>query len=379
MSGFPEEMEAEEYAGAIANDNAGEDEAPPLSARDQVIESIRAKKGQAEIEAVNDNDDEPQAEDTYQNDRSDEPEDEEIYEAQAPQKHKLRVDHRDIEVTQQELEAAARQHYAAENRLAELNALKQQTAAQLAEMRALKENLARAESSSPQRPTTPNTDAGRETPPRALGNLRDIVEKIQLGDADEGAEALQSLLQEMRPNQAVNAEQIAERALALQAERQQQREVADRFAEDHREIVNDPHLMKITVDRLHERIVEDMAAIGVQPVHLDQARRDFKVATAYHQDLRNQGYAKLRDPALLVKAAALDVEGRYVAPRRNEEPQSYREPAAPRYDDRRAAKRELSGSQPRRVSQVARAPERPAKVSATSVVEQMRRARGHVN
>ncbi len=367
MSGFPTEvLDPQEYEEPERDGDEGQEEAPPLSPREQVIADMRAKK------AGGDNDNHVLAND---NDGANEdPDDADIVERTEQDLVTLRVDHRDVQVTPEQMHAYARQHLAAENRLSELNALKQQTAAQLAEIQQLKDNLGvRADSTSPQRANAPNAKTDRETPPKARGDLRELAEKIQLGDADEGAEALSQILDAVQSNRGPSAEEMAERILAMSEEREAHRVAGETFAAEHREIASDPVLYGATINRLHERVLEDMQKIGVRPEHLQQAAANFETAAAYHKDLRGQGYA-LADPMTLVGEAAREIEDRYVAPR-----QTRHQPSEDRYDDRRAAKRELSGSQPRRVSVVDRQSGTPERRTPGSIVDQYRRARGHVS
>ncbi len=340
-----------------------EEAAAPASPRDAIIQAIRAKdRGETEAD----------------------PADAEIVErvaADEPRKVKLRVDHQDVEITEEQRDAFARQHMAAENRLTEASALKRQAAAEraetarlLAEAQALRDNTSvRADSTSSQRTDAPNADTARGAPPKAHAELfRDMAEKLQVGDVEEGAEALASLFQALSPQQqAQSPEEIADFVLAEAERRAADKVVGDNFASAHQEIVGDNVLLGATINRLHESVVEDLRSIGCDPKFLEIARSDLEKAKVLHDDFRlTQGYA-LRDPAVLVDLAAREIESRYVPGKR--EPQQLQPTQSDRMQNRAEEKRGLS--QPRRVSVVDRQSGPTERRTAGSIVDQMRKAR----
>ena len=319
----------------------------------------------------------------------------------SPQKVKLKVDHKEIEVPLDEAIAWAQQHKAAENRLTEANLLAKRLKDEYAQALALRQQLMNTgQQPGPQayQPQALSTAEQRTTPKGpTVPDLSQVVEKIRYGEDGEGEAALRSVVEAITAQVQQTQPQLSpQEVAALAAQMVQTQSITQQavtgFAEKHPEIAQDEIMTAAQVRTMHAIVFDELKnlrnseGLGVPPEYLQAASRDPNQAFAFHGDLRKQGW-KLSTSDEVSERAAQWVETKYrLKPEPAPVPQSVEAPqpvpqqrpvATERREQRMDEKRAMP-AQPRRASPTAK-PVVQGPATRTSTVEKMRAARGHTN
>ena len=218
------------------------------------------------------------------------------------------VDGQEQQISQQELVRNFQINQAAEKRMQEATHLLQQAqsvaAAQL-QPTATADAQATDSDQSPTEPAPTNADVLDGI------DFAAISEKIQLGETEEGANALKDLVVQVMSRTApsqdaaqVNpADQIEHVVTAVQ-DRQQSDAARREFEENFADIVSDPHLNRMSQAHAHEAIIEDFAANGADENMIAMARANPAQAFNAHRAMRLSGqFPELKNPHQLYQEA----------------------------------------------------------------------------
>lgn len=293
-------------------------------------------------------------------------------------KRKLRVDHRDVEVTDEEFEELARKGLAVGNRLDELNALTRESRAALAEIRQTRDTGDRSASPAPQqesRAADQGPQASQPQGPFDPARIRDVVDKIRVGDGDEGVAEFSSLLEEMAEGLLKQKVGASPEEIAAQVEGNLRSQAAleattKAFRDQHPEIAADPGLGLLAGLTVHDIVLSELREIGVPEDDLQLVSQNPILAASWHREYQEQGL-RVSSAEDIAARATRQVEQKYLRPvQTNGSGQN-------RTEERVAEKRTDLQNQPRRASAVARQAPQVEK-TASQVVGDMRARRGFV-
>lgn len=276
-----------------------------------------------------------------------------------PRKYRLRYNHADVYLTEEEMVRQAQIGMASQDRLAEI----QRT---LAEIKATRNNLIRQPDSAHQ--AEPSTDTSEPDRPRTKGavNLREVVENIQTGDADDGVSALETfkadIMQEIRREA---PPQSSPDQVATQVEQRLQSRAADQmfrryFQERHPELVGRRGLITETEDRLHQVMLNELRSLRrddgkmLSEQELAPAVRDPTTALRWAATYALQGVKRangepMANPVQMMDFAADSIKYEFGLLRPQQQQQPRQQPARPDQDRQlrlREEKRNLSEPRP---------------------------------
>jgi hypothetical protein len=200
----------------------------------------------------------------------------------------------------------------------------------------------------PEAPSEPAQDQGKAA-------LRDVVEKIQFGDPEEGAEALADAVRKEAARivkDELTTARIGDKRETVQRDVQAS---VKAFEEANKDIVGDPDLAAIFYGRhLVETVKDAFVKTGqVSKANADALIRNPQEALEAYESARVDGRVTLPDPAALLAANHARFRARFPAPAAPQgQPPASRLPAL---DARVAAKRALP-SQPTRTAVPTAAP-----------------------
>lgn len=221
-------------------------------------------------------------------------------------------------------------------------------------------------------------------------DLRDIVEKFQLGDPDEAAEAAKRLISAKLGNEAggLKPDQVRQIVREALVETQQKSEIdtaLDAFKRDNADLLDDEDSRGLVFSALRREMRKDIVASGVlteqQLAELDNNPQHIN---AVHSTLKQNG-ADVRAHASLLNAAATTVRTKFNLPKaevpadqsRNQNRDTLKDPV----QDRTARKRAVQ-QQPRASGGRDSQPGKQAKPPSTtreakrSIIHEMRANRG---
>lgn len=191
----------------------------------------------------------------------------------------------------------------------------------------------------------------------------EAIEKIQYGDPKEGAQALRQVIQT-----AMDVKHAEER---MPVYRQEVRTALDTFATENADMARDPDLSALVMSKIVDNVRAELIGAGfseeaVQHIDTPQAAGNAYVAA------RLRGF-NVRPPADLMNDAATHVRNRFVKGAEPPAPQ----PAQPAASQQRTELKRQALQQPTRTAAPPAQPTRTGgEAGRSSVVEQMRRARG---
>lgn len=232
---------------------------------------------------------------------------------------------------------------------------------------------------STQQPTNQLDDLGIERE-----KLKQIVERIQIGDTEEGVDALAEVLRLARPS----LDESAVMRLARQAYFQTQTEneitsALDRFKAAYEPVVTDPYIKVATLARLTEEIVADLRNAGFREEDLAAHRTDLNTLGHWLNYARAQGrqvrsYDKLLSDVgdFIADKFKIDLSQYRQQHQQTGSRQTNQQPSADELSRQRLERKRLLPSQPRsaNIREQMPAPRRPK--TATEVVLEMKRQRG---
>jgi hypothetical protein len=146
---------------------------------------------------------------------------------------------------------------------------------------------------------TTNNDGGIDRE-----KLKELTSRIQVGDEDEGAEALQELVEttveRVRANERANARQaVDDRLLDLSAAKEN-KAALDKFAKRFGKAAEKPMVQAATVDRMRTEIASDLRSAGVTDEELGQIGGDLNRLGLLHAHARRVGHQGVRSAERLL-------------------------------------------------------------------------------
>jgi len=258
----------------------------------------------------------------------------------AEQKVTLKVDGRQIEKPLSEVVALAQMNEAAAARLAEAKRLVEEA-----------KGLHRQEYQPEHHQPEPQHGSRRE-------KLLAIAERIQVGDTEEGAEALAELIGDQ-----VDVDKRVDERLAA---RQREREIAGavkNFGEKYPTIVNNPLLATAGIQAAAGELYQDLVAVGLPKELLDPWRGNTDALARLHHEARVRGH-NVRSADALLEATGQRMSREFNLPTSG-------------HHERRLAMKRAAGAQPRSYGGGTRGmSSAPRSRSAADVISDMRRSRG---
>lgn len=218
--------------------------------------------------------------------------------------------------------------------------------------------------------------------------LKDIVQRLQVGDEDEGQAALSDLIEIIgagHKNEGVNRDQLAPLVKEHIDRTNLQSEfkiASDAFQTGNAAIIQDPELLATSFQRLRGEVLQDLEQAGLESSKL--APLNGAQLLELHQSMRMRG-AKVRDYNTVFQKVSTDMTAKYgalIAPKTVAPTQTRSQPIQPAPSDRIAERIERKRSatpQPRTAGvRVASQPSQVTK-SKADIIAEMRKQRGYVN
>lgn len=270
------------------------------------------------------------------------------------QRVKLKVHGREIEMSMEEALAHAQKSVAGENKLDEAKQL-------VAELKALKASQ-RGHQEESQAQRRPHDESRREKLLRA-------AERLQVGDAEDGAEALAELM----PDESDIDRRVERKIKATRVQEEVDRAI-DGFSRKNADIVNNKYLATAAGDILAEKLAGELTRAGVDSDIVSRLASNPKLLAESYKEARMAGW-KIRDPGALMDeaATALRREFNIPAPRQGA---SQQRADGDRVQDRIERKRAFGTQQPRTAYVRQPMPTRQEPRTAKDIVGAMRKARG---
>jgi hypothetical protein len=234
-----------------------------------------------------------------------------LAEDSTPRRYKLKVNGAEIEMDEAEMIRVTQESLAAGLTLDEAKRIRD--GARDAAKKPTPAGHQGLPSSSRSQTTDRQNDPARPTPGIDPAQLRETVERLQVGTPEEGAEALESLLTKTLAAQAqqpVSVDVEVERVLSVREANKEATAAMDKFKTNFKELAEDDFYTEMVVRQTAHEIVSDFERIGVPKADIEAARRDPAVLLEAFRDLRTQVNPKtgkpwgLRNTDQIVQAAA---------------------------------------------------------------------------
>lgn len=250
----------------------------------------------------------------------------------APTRHKVKVNHQEIELTNEELVAHAQRSIAAGDILARAKSARDEQLEILEELR-----KAKANQSQPQQPASAQQAAPDHQPDNA--ELDEIITRIQVGDPKEAKEALQNWgdliesrildrIGDLDDRIAVTTQQMSEAS-----ERQRQtRDTLEAFAKDNQEFTTSPALQTALAYEAAATMRQHMVDRGLREEVIEGIKRengfdDVQAIGYAYRTLKDRGI-ELPGHADILKASADNLRKQFGTTRpANPSPQPHVPPA----------------------------------------------------
>lgn len=310
----------------------------------------------------------------------------------------LRINGKDEKLSREEVIRLAQIAKASDNVLDEAKGLKKELRQELDEVRKLREGLTRSEhppTDGSRKATQPDQSQGQPDPehPPAEGlapeKLRNIVERIQVGDADEGAQALTEFFNEVesrtKASKSPATEDVDRRVDARIAHRDTQAAIDKAmagFATKFEAIVKDDDLATVGKQVLMRELRKDLVSAGVDEEDLAKLRSDEAIIAA-HRDFHAKRKSGIRSYDDIFDATGAYVSEKFVKdaePKPTQQPKTTQPPRMtvdPAQAQERLDRKRGAAQQPRAVgmrAQVA-SPQRPK--TAADIIRETARQRGY--
>jgi hypothetical protein len=164
--------------------------------------------------------------------------------------------------------------------------------------------------------------AGRDL---SAADLRGLVERIQVGDSDEGAEALGEIMSRAKASATVDRDTVRAMMLEEAAQmklRAENAEALDKFASKYPALREDNLLTDAAARVLRNQIVDDLKGAGASDEDLAPVRDDTQRLVAAHGAARMRGIKLKSSQELLDSTGAVLTEKFNIRPARRE-PREY--------------------------------------------------------
>lgn len=250
---------------------------------------------------------------------------------------------------------------------------------------------------SPKSATKPNPSEGQPDPehPPVAGldpeKLQQIAERIQVGDAAEGAQALTELISEIankaNSKPSMTADDVDQRVESRLRQQRTQEEIdaalAD-FGRDYPEVLGKKYLASAGREILADELAKDLRAAGLTDEQITDATKDERTLIAVHRDLRSRNNPNVRGYSDLFKAAGKTLSSEFGLKSQTAKPTPppvktapQRAPTAdPAQLQARIDRKRAAPQQPRAAGVRAPVAQPPQPKSTRDVVAMMRQSRG---
>lgn len=307
-------------------------------------------------------------------------------------KHTLIIDGKPIEMELDEIIRTAQKNVAADNRLEEAKRLLQEAKAERSRASEHPPTNGKTPSGQPDQSRAQAEPENQPDEAEAAERRKHLAERIQVGDADEGAEVLKELHQDIRKE--VLAEIKRDRALTTQpeevdrrvearfAEREIKAALAD-FSKDFKDVLDDPKLKLVAITQVADEMRKDLRSIGLSDEHLAPVGDNVQALASLHWQARNNGH-KVRTYAQVLTDTGTEVRTWRGGgtPINGKQPLSPKQPTPPAKDDSakvqaRIAQKRAAPQQPRPAGVRGTVqPTTPRPKTTAEIVAEQRRARG---
>lgn len=309
-------------------------------------------------------------------------------------KYTLKINGKEEEVSEAELISLAQIAKASDNLLDVAKSRASEATRLLKEAEETQRRLREGQEHPPaKKPAANQPDQSREQsdpehPPVAgldRERLRQITERIQVGDADEGAQALTDLFEEItaKVTPKVDSEEIARVVQRTNAQTRTQAELdaaLEGFASKYPDIAKDELLADAGKTVLRKELIKDLQNAGIDEDTISSFARDERLLVQAHKDLRaaNKGVRSYAD--------LLDTTGKTLSDRFNIKPASpqpatktaapQRVPVDPDRIQDRIDRKRAAPQQPRAVGVRQQVAPPPQPRTTRDIVRAMRKGRG---
>jgi hypothetical protein len=140
--------------------------------------------------------------------------------------------------------------------------------------------------------------------------LRSIVERIQVGDTDEGMEAVSELLERASAKRG-NLEAELDAVVSRRRLRGEIDSALKNFAERNPQITNDPYLADAGMHAVRDQIERDLRGIGVTDEILAPLRGNTDALVQAYGAARMKAPDRVRAPEQLLDAAGQELKSRF--------------------------------------------------------------------
>lgn len=209
--------------------------------------------------------------------------------------------------------------------------------------------------------------------------MRRIVDRIQIGDADEGAQALAELVQLVNQAQPaasqVSAEQVGQlvRQQLVQQETQKDIDAALKdFGSKYADIAQDSEYSVLALDLVAREMRKDLKTVGLSDEDLAPIGNDARQLAFLHRQAKANGH-QVRSYGEVLNSIGDHMTTKFNLKR--SQPQQQQRTQAPITADRAARKLQVQ-QQPRTAGARVPAPQAPKPKTALEKIEEMREARG---
>lgn len=226
-------------------------------------------------------------------------------------------------------------------------------------------------------------ERGREhQPKRRLSpeQLKGIIERIQVGDSEEGVEALQELVEAVAPrDDADTVGKVVEQRLTTIKTEEEIHNALTAFATNYPEIAKDEILADAGRTILRNELIKDLQSVGADQAEIDKIKHDARALAAAQRHLRSQGH-KVRSYNDLLEEVGKTMVTKFgikrAAPNADPTPQKQTPPTPSSTTQSRVDRKRAAPQQPRAAGVRGQTPSAPKRKSPADVVAQMRKDRG---
>ena len=225
-------------------------------------------------------------------------------------------------------------------------------------------------------------DRSPAKPDQALDaeKLAELATRIQVGDADEGTQALIEFAQMVRAsNPGATPEQVSGMVERTLAQREQQTEIytaLKKFGDDNPDLLAESDLFDVALNVAAREMLDDMKKLGLSDAELKPLGNDRRAIAQAHRSLKAQGHqVRSLDQVLADSATALRSKFNMAKPGQGQ--RSQQRPAAPQADQirQRVERKESAQPQPRHGGARAAAQQEVRPKTAHEIIREQRKAR----
>lgn len=273
---------------------------------------------------------------------------------------------------------------ASDNRLEEAKRLLRQATA--VHERAMSEHQpddGTAKAAKPTRATDDDIDPEHQPDDVDPEELDSIVERIQVGDKDDGRQAIADLMKLVQGNTSLNERAVSNmvrQTIVQNDTKKELDEAVTKFTTAFPTIASDDDLVDVALRRVQRELRSDLVAAGISEDDLKTVT-DPKQLAALHRQVRVNG-AKVRTYDTLLSEVGTYLSNKFGTPREPSKPatekapqQPQRQPARPSTIEARTELKRSAAQQPRAAGVRGQVAQAPKPKTAAEIIREMRRAR----